>query len=400
MGGMFTFYLRMRNPLRQRGIEFNCVPPTDISPWLAGGRAEVQGLDGIPLPADPHDAMMQLIQHLLARQYQAVMVLPGCYLLGSMLPRYLPSAIRCVARIPMMTRGAYAPSMAVRTWLNYTVAVIDRISQDLMHHYGFSRGEIATIYNGVEVRASSCEPPKAGATLHTADESLFRILFAGRLEELQKNVMILPDILAGVMDRVPEARMCVIGDGPDRDRLHSAFLRKGMSSFVDLLGAQDDEMSRIQMRTADCLVLPSRYEGCPNTVLEAMAEGCVPVLSDIKGLSEVVVEHKVSGFIVPMNSVRAYVQSIVQMARDRSLRERMRSAVLRRVGSRFRLEDSADRYAQLLTGVMRDADQRQKPCSFDDFGVPAGIRPTWRQWVPLSIKRRLRPWAEKAGISL
>jgi hypothetical protein len=124
-------------------------------------------------------------------------------------------------------------------------------------------------------------------------EDAFRILFVGRCIEL-KRLDLLMDALASVADRVPEFRLQVIGSGP----LEGALRSKAECLFgqrLEWLGQLPMHEARQRMALADCLVLPSRYDGWGAVVSEALMAGTPAICSDACGAADAVLASGVGG---------------------------------------------------------------------------------------------------------
>jgi glycosyltransferase involved in cell wall biosynthesis len=175
------------------------------------------------------------------------------------------------------------------------------------------------------------------------------VLYAGRMDE-GKNVESVIAALARVAEEVPfVAVMC--GDGPARPRLERLAGELGIASRVVFKGYVDDLWDL--MRGADAFVSLSRFEGCPNVVLEAMACGCPLVVSDIPAHRELLDERS-ARFADPDDAAKAAAEIKATLlfgggARARAARAR---AARRPVEAAARLYEQL--YSRLLGG-QRDA---------------------------------------------
>ena len=114
LGGTFTYFLRLRPILLEHGIDMRCVTSLPRERLKGTPFEQVDGVECVGCREDDlPGATGQMIEHLQNEQYALVMILPGTDLLSSNLPAYLPRTIRSVIRVPMMTRGAYAPTQAI-----------------------------------------------------------------------------------------------------------------------------------------------------------------------------------------------------------------------------------------------------------------------------------------------
>jgi glycosyltransferase involved in cell wall biosynthesis len=100
------------------------------------------------------------------------------------------------------------------------------------------------------------------------------------------------ETLGWVMDAIPEARLALVGDGPDRERLASLFEENPVHFAGTLHGVELAEA----FASADVFVLPSDTETLGFVALEAMSSGCPVVAADAGGLPDLV-EHGTSGLL-------------------------------------------------------------------------------------------------------
>jgi glycosyltransferase involved in cell wall biosynthesis len=114
-----------------------------------------------------------------------------------------------------------------------------------------------------------------------------RILIVGRLSAPKR-----PDLalraLALLRERVPEAHLQVVGDGPLRAESERLAAELGLGEAVSFLGYRDDVPQLLA--EAECALLASDYEGCPLAVIEALAAGVPVVATDAGGVRELVGE--------------------------------------------------------------------------------------------------------------
>jgi glycosyltransferase involved in cell wall biosynthesis len=135
------------------------------------------------------------------------------------------------------------------------------------------------------------------------------VLFVGRLVEGK-----CPEDAVGALDRLrethPDMRLVICGEGPLRGDVEQAVADRGLDEAVTFLGhVPYDEMPAVY-RGADALVLPSRAEGLPRTVLESLASGAPVVVSDlqqvapmVEGVGQTVPVGDVEGFAGALESV-------------------------------------------------------------------------------------------------
>ncbi|MFT6435713.1 MAG: glycosyltransferase involved in cell wall biosynthesis [Candidatus Azotimanducaceae bacterium] len=128
-------------------------------------------------------------------------------------------------------------------------------------------------------------------------DDILKILFVGRLHS-QKNVDFLIQAFSEFQKLSPNARLSIVGQGPEQQNLEN-FVKENRLSGVEFLGWRSKEQLRELYCSADCLVNPSSYEGMPNVLLEAMACGLTVVASDSTGNNEVIDSGR-TGLLFPL----------------------------------------------------------------------------------------------------
>lgn len=121
----------------------------------------------------------------------------------------------------------------------------------------------------------------------------------------------------------PLAKLLLVGEGPLRGELEELARRSRCSEAIHFLGAREDIPALL--RACDLFVLPSRYEGCSNATLEAMACGLPIVGCDVGGMREIVT-HNRTGWLVRPGDGEGLVQILLAALLDRCVRNRVGTA--------------------------------------------------------------------------
>ncbi|MFZ1993087.1 MAG: glycosyltransferase family 4 protein [Solirubrobacteraceae bacterium] len=187
---------------------------------------------------------------------------------------------------------------------------------DKVARYG---GRAQRIPNAVDARVFS--PPPEGKR---RDKPV--VLFVGRLHDAQKRIS---DVVRALALLPGDWRLEIAGSGPDRPALEALAAELGVQDRVSYLGFVSDSLRlRDLYRGASVLALPSKYEGLPMVLLEAMSCATPVVGSDIPAIAEVV-EPGRSGLLVPVGEpphLAAALQDAV--AQGAKLGRRAREAIL------------------------------------------------------------------------
>lgn len=306
-------------------------------------------LIGKPLKLDPF-ALLRLTRFLRRKRFDVLQT--WVFAANS----YGRAAAR-LAKVPVVVTA----EMAVDLWKGEGHLRIDRLlagscdkvvgnSEAVVAFYreaGLPEDKLAMIYSGVADEAPERVDPAAVRAEFgwRADAPL--LLFAGRLVE-QKGVDTLIDALDLLQHVWPELRTLIVGDGPLRDSLAETASAYDLNARVRFTGHRDDVPGLLA--AADLLVLPSRYEGLPNVVLEAMRMGKPVVATAAPGTTELVVDGQ-TGMLVPLNDPKALAQAIRTVLGDPSLCRSMGEAGLARVEADFTAGAMVARFAELYESL-------------------------------------------------
>ena len=165
--------------------------------------------------------------------------------------------------------------------------------------------------------ARETAPAVARATLDTPAGAPL-LLALGRLHENKAF-----DVLIEALAALPEAYLWIAGSGPLADDLAAQAARLGVSSRLRMLGWRDDAAGLFA--AADLFICPSRHEPLGNVVIEAWAQGAPVVAAAASGPAELI-EHDVSGLLVPVDDAAALANAIGRLLVNRVLGERLAAA--------------------------------------------------------------------------
>jgi glycosyltransferase involved in cell wall biosynthesis len=205
-------------------------------------------------------------------------------------------------------------------------------------------GRWSVVPNGID--PARFHPASVGtvraALLPDADPAAPLVVCVGRLCR-QKGQDVLLRAWGAVLRRVPEARLVLVGDGPDRDAL-----RARAPKSVVFAGAVADAAPWYQ--AADLVVLPSRWEGMALAPLEALACGRPVVVTDVDGARESLPDALAARCLVPPRNPAALAAAVCDLLLDPLLRESLGHQGRRHVLSTHDVR----RTAEAVAGVYRE----------------------------------------------
>jgi len=159
-----------------------------------------------------------------------------------------------------------------------------------------------------------------------------RLLSVGRLD-LEKNPLMLADVVADLRSRDARWTMDVAGDGPLTEPLRKRVAELGVGDAVRIHGyVPNGEPLQALYRRANALIHVSLTEGLPQVISEAQAAGLPIAGTDVGGVSAALLDGR-AGLLVPARDVRGMAQSLERLRDDAALRARLIEAGLRSVQS-------------------------------------------------------------------
>jgi glycosyltransferase involved in cell wall biosynthesis len=292
--------------------------------------ADSQALVEYTLPTENLHAVMR-------RLARAIPAGGGVYIAGDLLDLATASIHDFGRAVIYMLHGDsdYYYDLAVRhdPIVHAFIAYSRRMHQMLLERLPHRAETIWHLPYGVEIPSTRCQP-SAGP---------LRAIFAGRFEQQQKGIFDLPEIDHALQARGARVVWTVAGGGPDERELKR---RWAFNPHVQWAGRLTSGDLARAYRDHDVFVLPTRYEGFPVALLEAMAAGVVPIVSDIEsGVPEVVDDR--TGVRPPVGDVRAFADAIARLGDDRARLEAMSAAARADVAARFDIRDRVADYQAL-----------------------------------------------------
>jgi glycosyltransferase involved in cell wall biosynthesis len=207
------------------------------------------------------------------------------------------------------------------------IAVSEATRRRLLDAFGWPPGAVVVVRNAVPAERFAVPPdPGLRAELSGGRPDLPLVLVPARLHEQKGH-----DVLLAAAARLPGVRFACAGDGPLSAVLSRRAGDLGVGERVRFLGHRDDLPALLA--ACDLVVLPSRYEGLPICLIEAMAAGRGVVATDIEGTREIVRDGE-TGILVPVDDATALAGAIEAASRPGEA-ARLGAAGRARVGEEF-----------------------------------------------------------------
>lgn len=327
----------------ERGIEVTVIGVSrDIVEWVAARRGAATCV--VRRPRSGHDwrslhahvsalreARPDIVHANLSSPWSCQYAIAAAGLLRQ--PRVV--AVYQLPRAPRNRRQLELKRLSARA-VDRHVGVGERTSREIEELVGLPSESVLTIHNGVpDERPATAARPRRGPLIGAI----------GRLEP-QKGY----DVLIHALAQVEDATLVLVGDGSERSALEQLAGRVGVADRLHWLGWSDD--ARSYLGTFDVFAFPSRFEGFPLAVLEALLARRAVVASDVGSTAEAVRDGE-TGLLVPPEDPAALASAISRVLDDRELRRRLGEQGRRLVLDRFTAGHMARRFESLYDELLR-----------------------------------------------
>lgn len=276
---------------------------------------------------------------------------------------WFPAAVaKTVLRGPSLLyteHGRYPPEPWLRSvieawcgWRTDLVAAVSGAVADYIADFARLRKAPVVLPNGIDIERFRTTDPSTRRKMRRElgvpdDATLF--VSVGRMVEA-KNHAVLLEAFRRVRETCPDAHLALIGDGPLEEELRRQAERLALGDHVLFPGFRDDV--ELCLHASDVFVLPSRTEGMPLALLEALAAGLPTIASDVGGVGEVLGEPP-AGLLVPAGRVDELAGAMGEVATSGPLRTRL-SERARERSEKFSLAVMTSGYAEVYRELVRE----------------------------------------------
>ena len=307
------------SPLFGHYSKFALVPPFEVRHGIAVHHPRYLALPKIGLTAAPmlmYYGVRGAIQRIIASSGEFDLIDAHYFypdgVAAVMLGRYFRKPVTITARgsdLNIITQYRL-PRRMIR-WAAQGAAGLVTVSAALaegLGKLGIERERVSVLRNGVDLTLFR-PSDRANRRAELGLKGLV-LLSVGNLVPIKGH-----ELTIEALTYLPEARLLIVGDGPERNSLQKLAKSLAVADRISFLGSMPQNALPSIYAAADVLVLASRHEGWPNVLLEAMACGTPVVVSDIPGMSEIVKSPAV-GRLVTERTPRGFAHSVRQIVHE------------------------------------------------------------------------------------
>ncbi len=225
------------------------------------------------------------------------------------------------------------------------VVLSARMENYLIAH-GFNLPDIRLIPNGIDIVHFHPAPTS------TSPADRPRIVVCVSVLRYEKGIDVLLQAWRLVQEQLAQssqAQLIIVGDGPLQAQLECMAKALGIADSVEFAGLQSN--IPMQFHRGDLAVLPSRFEGMPNAVLEAMACGLPCVATRVSG-SEDIIQHGINGLLVEPLDYKNMAKALLTLLCDPVLAKKYGHAARIRIEQHYSLQRIMDMYVELYQSLV------------------------------------------------
>jgi len=223
------------------------------------------------------------------------------------------------------------------------IACTEAVQQVLITEHHIPAKKVALVGNGIDFQRLENADVHGLTSEFPTQPNVLKIGIIGRLHPCKGHLDFLP-VLVHLRDKNINAHLFVIGEGELRQDIERRISDLQLGSHVTLAGQRSDVPAWLNY--LDFLVIPSKYEGLPLTLLEAMGVGRPVVATAVGGIPDVI-EEGVDGLLVRPEDEAAMASVVLKLASSAELRQSLGQHARAKARANYSVQATARLYEQL-----------------------------------------------------
>lgn len=286
-------------------------------------------------PSNPFNMVISFFQLFWAvRKYKIELIHSHhrfTSLVGIMVARFLKIPFVCTVH-----DLAFGKRLFSRFGLGNIIIIHSQaVKSHLIEHFGVNPKKIHLVTMGIHSISEPTQEQYVNLRLQTGCSLDTHIVcFSGRIVQ-EKGLDLFLQAISHVLERLPNTKFWVIGDGELRLEMVSLVAKLGINRSVTFWGWRDD--NSVLMGCVDLVVVPSRREGFGKVVLEALMFGKPVIATNVGGLPELV-KHEKNGLLVPPEEPKSIADAIVKLLVQKDKMHQMSKAARESVAGMYSME--------------------------------------------------------------
>jgi glycosyltransferase involved in cell wall biosynthesis len=351
-GGAERCLVKLALGLSQRG---HCINVISIAPEPCSGRDELvlelraNGIEPYFLAINKYSQLFRA-----KRQLKLLLATISPDIVQSFLfhANMLCGAIRSPFGFKLVAGLRVSDPRRLRQWMmryrrsrfHQTICVSDDVRLYAQQKLGLPLGSLAVIPNGIDLKRFDAITPARAADL--SFERIPPLLtFIGRLHP-QKGVDLIAENAKRILLACPEHHIAIVGDGPYQQTMRRRITACGCAERVHFYGYRQDAASIL--KASQLLLFPSRWEGMPNVVIEAMAANKLVIACPADGVASLL-SHAPQQIVPPMD----WPTAVIEFALDSDSCDEIGDSNREVVSASYQLSHMINQYEDLYQRILQ-----------------------------------------------
>jgi glycosyltransferase involved in cell wall biosynthesis len=185
--------------------------------------------------------------------------------------------------------------------------------------------------------------------------------------------------------------MSIVGEGTDKSELVRKVQEYGLEDFVTFWGSLSNNKVRKMMQEHHLFLLPSFFEGFPIVLLESLSSGCVPVVTNLQGITDITIENNKNGFLVEKNNIEGFVNAISFVKNNPAKWLELSNEGISALKIKYSVEAMGQKYVTLIEQLFKENNARHR----NKLSVPLDFSLLSLNPFPLKLRSLLTCWLKK-----
>ncbi len=271
----------------------------------------------------------------------------GCaYLAAVMLKMQYPNQVKIVDVIHNDNKSLYNAHMVFKDWTDCFLCVSDKIRQSIIREYNLD-------LNKVFFKEQPIDVEKNYVRKYREAKKTIRIGYAARLVKQQKRADLFTELIDIFEKMNIHYQLSIAGEGECYSFIEKKIKNNNLHDKIFLLGRIDKSEMTDFWKRQDVYLNFSEYEGTSLSMLEAMSYACVPVVTDVSGVSEFVTDGK-NGYVCHVGDLEGIAMAIKKLDLNRGLLKEFGEVSREKIMVRCKKDDYFDYMNDIINGLEND----------------------------------------------
>lgn len=177
-------------------------------------------------------------------------------------------------------------------------------------------------------------------------EIKLKLIFAGRISHSDKGALFVPEIFRRIKMKINSCELIVLGDGPDLNKFKELIKKYELHGVTKYFGMVDSEIVLNEMSECHFLLFPSIHEGFGLSIIEAQSVGCIPVATEIVGVTDYLINNHIDGILINSLDVDDFSNEIVSVYKDKELMDYLSKNAMKNA-EKFNIKETATKWLEI-----------------------------------------------------